>query len=103
VTAPVERPLWEWVLLALSPALAYDVLAAASMLFEPLKDLSVLAGLALPLVVLVVLIILANSFFTARQNASLGARFGFVLGFGALNALFWLGGCAMTINDMSFH
>jgi hypothetical protein len=98
-----ERPLWQWVLLALSPALAYDVLAALSMLIEPVKELSVVVGLALPLVVLVVLIILANKFFKARDNPSLGARFGFVLGFGALNALLWLGGCAMTINELQFH
>jgi Na+-translocating ferredoxin:NAD+ oxidoreductase RnfE subunit len=98
-----ERPLWQWVLLALSPSLAYDVVAASSMVFEPLKELSVLVGLALPLVVLVVLIILANAFFKARNNPSFAARGGFVLGFGALNALLWLGGCAMTINDMSFH
>ena len=103
MTEKAERPLWLWVLLAVSPSLAYDALAAASTFSEPLKELSVVVGLGLPLVVLVVLIILANGFFGARANPSLGARVMFVLGFGVLNAALWLGGCALTINEMSFH
>lgn len=103
MTEKAERPLWLWVLLAVSPSLAYDALAAVSTLSKDLKDLSVVVGLGVPLVVLVVLIILANGFFSERANPSIGARVMFVLGFGVLNAALWLGGCAMTIDGMSFH
>jgi hypothetical protein len=98
-----ERPLWKWVLLALSPALAYDALAALSPLNQAFASLSMFVGLLLPFVILIVLISLANRFIKARGEGSLGPRVLFVLGFGVLNAALWLGGCAMTINHASFH
>lgn len=98
-----ERPLWKWVLLALSPALAYDALAALSPLDRSIASLSMFVGLLLPFVILIVLISLANRFYKARGDGSASERAFFVVGFGVANAVLWLGGCAMTINHASFN
>lgn len=103
MTEPRDRPLWQWVLLALSPALAYDALAALSGLSESVRGLSVMTGLFVPFLALGVLIVVANAFYKARNNPAVSSRVWFVLGFGVVNAVLWLGGCAMTIDGMSFH
>jgi hypothetical protein len=98
-----ERPLWKWVLLALSPALAYDALASLSPLSREIASFNMFVGMLMPFVIIIGLIVLANRFFKARGDASVGSRVLFVLGFGLLNAGLWLGGCAMTLSHASFH
>lgn len=99
----IERPLSRWVLLALSPMLGYDALAALGFLHEDLAAFGVIVGLAVPLVALVMLILLANSYYSARGDGSFRSRALFVLGFGVVNAVLWLGGCAMTANTVLKH
>jgi hypothetical protein len=92
-----QRPLWRWILLALSPSLAYVGFASFSFVVPPLAGLSVFMGvLVIPLVALGVLVHLANSFFEARNDPSALGRFLFVVGFGLVNAVIWFGGCSIT-------
>lgn len=97
MTAVRQRPLWRWILLALSPSLAYVGFASLSFAVPLLAGVSVLVGtLLVPVIALGVLVNLANSFFEARNDPSQLGRFLFVVGFGLVNAVIWLGGCSIT-------
>ena len=92
-----ERPLWRWILLALSPSLVYLAVASLCALISVLTLFGVLLGLVVPLVALFMLARLADDFFTVRDDRSTFRRVLFFLGFGLVNAMIWFGGCGLTM------
>lgn len=101
MSEPRERPLWLWILLALSPSLGYVGFAALSFVWPDVAIASVFLGIfVVPLLTILVLVRLADRFCTAHEDPSACSRALFVAGFALVNGLVWWGGCSITASNM---